>query len=102
MNKYYIYILRCDDNSLYTGITTEIERRMYEHKEGKVKAAKYTINHHFKQLEIYFESKSRSEASKLEWHIKRLSKKEKEKLIKDKSLEILKGKLEISDYKLIK
>lgn len=40
---YYTYILRCKDNSLYTGITTNIKRRLKEHKEKGEKAAKYTL-----------------------------------------------------------
>ncbi len=75
---------------------------MQEHKERKGKAAKYTSNHHFKNLEIYFESDSRSNASKLEWNIKHLLKKDKEELIKQKSLEKLKDKIDINKYNYIK
>ncbi len=38
--EYYVYIIRCQDNSLYTGITTDVERRYEEHKKGI--GAKYT------------------------------------------------------------
>lgn len=98
MNKYYIYIIRCSDNSLYTGITTDIDRRMMEHKTKSKLGAKYTKNHDFLRLEIYFETTDRSLASKLEYHIKRLSKKEKEEIITSKDLSILKDKLDINNY----
>ena len=98
MNKYYIYIIRCIDNSLYTGITTDIDRRMMEHKTKSKLGAKYTKNHDFLRLEIYFMTSSRSLASKLEYHIKRLSKVDKEKIITSKSLNILSDKLDINNY----
>ena len=75
---YYTYMLRCKDNSIYTGITTDVKRRMKEHKEKDVKGAKYTRRHEFLKLECVFSSENRVSASKLEYHIKRLSKKEKE------------------------
>lgn len=98
MNKYYIYIKRCSDNSLYTGITTDIDRRMMEHKTKSKLGAKYTKNHDFLRLEIYFETTSRSLASKLEYHIKKLSKVDKEEIITNKDLSILKDKLDIDNY----
>lgn len=100
MNKYYIYMIRCSDNSLYTGITTDIDRRMLEHKNKTFKGAKYTKTHDFLKLEIYFETSSRSLASKAEYYIKKLSKVEKESIILDKSLEILRDKLDIDNYKI--
>ena len=42
---YYTYILRCKDNSLYTGITTDLERRVREHITKDEKCAKYTYLH---------------------------------------------------------
>ena len=44
-SKYYTYILRCTDNTLYTGITTYLERRMEEHFSQNEKCAKYTKRH---------------------------------------------------------
>ena len=78
---YYTYMLRCKDNSIYNGITTDVKRRMKEHKEKDVKGAKYTRRHEFLKLECVFSSENRVSASKLEYHIKRLSKKEKEDII---------------------
>lgn len=42
MKFYYVYILRCSDNSLYVGITNDVERRLNKHNEGKLKNA-YTF-----------------------------------------------------------
>ncbi len=84
---YYTYILRCTDNSLYTGITTDLERRMKEHFSQDVKAAKYTKRHAPKKLELAWNSENKITASKLEYHIKkRLNKKQKEELIENYKL----------------
>ena len=83
---YYTYILRCKDNSLYTGITTDLERRLKEHKEKGEKTAKYTLRHEAEKIEIAWESENRVLASKLEFNIKRLVKKQKEELIKNPKL----------------
>lgn len=81
---YYVYILRCSDNSLYTGITTDIERRFKEHSDKNKKGAKYTHFHDVKSVEAVWTMPDRSSASKLEYYIKSLSKIEKEKLINGK------------------
>jgi len=81
---YFVYILRCNDNSLYTGITTNLCRRYYEHNFTN-KSAKYTKTKRPVKLEYYEVQKTRSEATKRENEIKKLSKENKEKLInKDK------------------
>lgn len=97
---YYIYMLRCCDNSLYTGITTNLNRRMQEHFSKGEKCSKYTFYHTAKKLETAWETSNRSLASKLEYHIKRLSKMQKESLIQNKSLlsSILENKIDSSDY----
>ena len=83
---YYTYILRCKDNSLYTGITTDLERRLKEHKEKGEKTAKYTLRHEVVKMEIAWKSENRVLASKLEFYIKKLTKKQKEELIKSPKL----------------
>lgn len=98
---YYIYMLRCSDNSIYTGITTSIERRMSEHFGKGKKCAKYTLNHNALKLECFWQTKNRSLATKLEYNIKRLSKKEKEKLIETSDLSIIKD-IEIDSYMIQK
>ena len=98
---YYIYMLRCQDNSIYTGITIDLERRMKEHFNKDDKCAKYTMNRTAKKLEIVWEAEDRKLASKLEYHIKQLSKKDKEELIQDASRisSLLEGKVDCSKYK---
>lgn len=79
--KSYTYMIRCVDGSIYTGITKDVQRRMQEHKSRGKECAKYTRTHHFLRLEAVFESESWSDAAKLEYAIKCLSKEKKESLI---------------------
>lgn len=96
---YYTYMLRCQDNSIYTGITTNIERRFEEHSSKNEKCAKYTRNHTAKRIECVWKSENRVLASKLEFHIKTLSKKQKEKLILNNNLEeLLSEKVDCNKY----
>lgn len=101
---YYTYILRCKDNSLYTGITTDLERRLKEHKEKGEKTAKYTLRHEAVKMEIAWESENRVLASKLEFNIKKLTKKQKEELIKNPKLlsELLGDKIQSELYSKIR
>jgi len=78
--KYFIYILRCSDDTLYTGITTDLERRLDEHNNSD-KGAKYTKLRRPVDLVYSEESEDRSSASKREYAIKKLSRKEKLELI---------------------
>lgn len=81
---YYIYMLRCTDNSLYTGITTDLNRRMKEHFEKTDKCAKYTRYHSAYKLETAWKTNTKALASKLEYHIKKdLNKAQKENLLKN-------------------
>ncbi len=99
---YYTYMLRCKDNSIYTGITTNVERRMEEHFGKDKKCAKYTLRHEAKKLEGVWMSENRILASKLEYHIKQLTKIQKEELIKKNNLQELLGeKVEADQYKKI-
>ncbi len=81
--NYFVYILRCSDNSLYTGITTDTNRRLCEHNGFSLKnvGSKYTAMRRPVKLIYSIKFKNRSEASKEEFRIKSLSKLEKEKLI---------------------
>lgn len=101
---YYVYMLRCEDNSLYTGITTDLERRFQEHITKDKKCAKYTLNHSVKKIEIAWITEDRISASKLEYHIKKnLSKSQKEELIRKNNLqELLSTKIDFSKYSKIK
>ena len=78
--EWWVYIVACSDESLYTGITTDQERRIAEHNDSK-KGAKYTRNKRPVNL-VYSEMHpNRSTASKREYEIKKLSRAEKLKLI---------------------
>ena len=75
----YVYILECRDGSLYTGWSTDPEKRLREHNEGK--GAKYTRSRRPCEL-VYVEAfDTKSEALKREAAIKRLSRDDKSKLI---------------------
>lgn len=97
---YYIYIIRCVDNSLYTGITTNVERRFQEHKQQLKKGAKYTHVHAPLKIEVVWSCNNRSQAAKLEYWFKTLSKSQKEMIInnKDNFQKILGQKLNVKDY----
>lgn len=99
---YYTYMIRCKDNSIYTGITTNLEKRMQEHFTKNEKCAKYTKKHTAIRLERAWKSENRIFASKLEYWIKHLSKLQKESLIKnpEKLQEFLSEKVEIENYNL--
>ncbi|MBP3579993.1 MAG: GIY-YIG nuclease family protein [Clostridia bacterium] len=75
----YIYIIRCEDNSLYTGIAKDIKARMKEHINAT--AAKYTSSHRIKQLCALWECESYRDAARLEYAIKTLTKSKKEALV---------------------
>lgn len=79
---YYIYMIRCKDNSIYTGITTNLEKRLREHLTRDKNCAKYTYVHIAKKLEVAWKTETRALASKLEYYIKKLKREEKESLIK--------------------
>ena len=78
---YFIYIVKCRDETYYTGYTTDIERRLKAHNEGK--GAKYTRARVPVEL-VYFEVfEDKIEAMKREYAIKQLKRKEKLELIKN-------------------
>jgi len=83
---YYTYMLRCEDNSIYTGMTNDLNKRMNDHFLKNKNGAKYTKSHTPKKLEAVWTSKEKSLACKLEYHIKQLNKSEKENLIMNKRL----------------
>ena len=78
---WYVYIVRCSDNSLYTGIAMDVKRRIDEHNNDNKTGAKYTRARRPVKLVYKEEVTSRSEAASRECIIKKLSKLEKEALI---------------------
>ena len=79
---WFVYILRCADGTLYTGITTDLPRRIAEHNERKL-GAKYTATRRPVKLVYSRKFATRSSASKAEARIKKLKKIEKSELIKN-------------------
>jgi len=79
---YYVYILKCKDGTLYTGITTDLERRIVEHNSSKL-GAKYTRARRPVKLIYSRKFRNRSTASRQEAEIKRLSRAEKLIFIKN-------------------
>lgn len=79
---HYIYIVECSDGSLYTGYTTDLDRRMKEHNSNT--GAKYTRGRTPVSLMYYEEFDNRSDAMKRECDIKKLKRKKKALLIKSK------------------
>lgn len=78
-NTWKLYILRCRDGSLYTGITVDVEKRLEAHRSGK--GAKYTRGRGPLELVYREECGSHSDALKREYQIKALTKEEKEQLL---------------------
>ena len=78
---YFLYILRCSDKTLYTGITLDVERRVREHNTSKL-GAKYTRARRPVKLVLRKKFRNRSAAMRAEAGIKALSRKEKLELIK--------------------
>ncbi len=83
MNNWYVYIVRCSDESLYTGITTDPERRVLEHNTGGRKGAGCTRARRPVSLVYTENAASRSSAAKREYQIKQLSRKEKLALVSE-------------------
>ncbi|AFZ72773.1 GIY-YIG nuclease family protein [Natronobacterium gregoryi] len=74
-----VYVLECADGSLYTGYTTDLERRVAEHDDGD--GAKYTRGRTPVELVYHERYESRSAAMSREYEIKQLSRREKERLV---------------------
>ncbi len=79
-DNHYCYILRCSDNTLYTGYTTDLERRLWEHNNS-AKGAKYTKSRRPCELVYHEAFDNKPDAMRREIEIKKLKKQEKEKLI---------------------
>ena len=95
----YIYILRCSDNSLYTGIASDLNRRLRQHL-GIIKGgAKYTKSHKVISVEAVWHSDSQTPARKLECAVKSLTHEQKENLISSPQSITDKYCCNLSDFK---
>jgi putative endonuclease len=79
-DEWYVYLVRCNDDSLYCGMTNDLEKRVTKHNSGR--GAKYTASRRPVEL-VYFETyPAKPLALKREWKIKQMTKEEKENLLK--------------------
>ncbi len=81
-DHWYLYVLLCSDGSYYTGVTVDVDRRLREHNASKA-GAKYTRSRRPVRLLFYEKFQTRSSAQKAEYHFKKLTRKQKEKLINE-------------------
>jgi len=88
--SWFLYILRCGDGSLYTGVTTDIDRRLKMHREGK--ASRYTRTHLPVELVYREECGGRSAALARECAVKSLSREGKERLMAGGQVRVPRGK----------
>lgn len=81
MADWFVYIVRCADGSLYTGITTDLERRVAEHNAGEPAGARYTRPRRPVTLVYHEHQGSRSAAGRRERLLQKLNKADKEQLV---------------------
>ena len=79
--SYWVYMLRCRDGSLYTGSTTDVERRCALHNAGK--GAKYTRSHPVEALEGLWRAPDLASAARMEYAVKRLPREKKLLLLRE-------------------
>lgn len=82
MNDWYVYLVRTAGKALYTGITTDVERRFAEHQAGAPKGARSLRGKGPLTLEFQAQVENRVVASRLEWAIKQWPRDQKEALIR--------------------
>jgi putative endonuclease len=82
MSDWYLYLIRCRDDTLYTGISTDVDRRFAQHRSEGYSGSKYLKGRG--PLSLVFKEKlgSKSLALKVEYRVKRMTKARKEKLVK--------------------
>ena len=95
----YTYIIKCKDDTLYTGIAKDVKKRMKE-QEDKSPKAKYTRSHPIAELCALWESDTMSDAAKLEWAVKKLERNRKLRLVQNPgALQDFFPQLECGNYK---
>jgi putative endonuclease len=81
MSQWFLYIVRAADNTLYTGITTNVARRFSEHEKGGPQAAKYLRHRQPLMLCYHTPIGDRAQALRAEYRVKKLKRQAKEALI---------------------
>src|ERR1700754_4512480 len=79
--RWHVYIVRCTDDTLYTGITRDVERRVDEHNSSNVLAASYTRSRRPVTLVYREPAATRAASSKREYELKQMTRREKDALI---------------------
>jgi putative endonuclease len=82
MKAWYLYLIRCGDGTIYTGVSTDVSRRLAEHRSGK--GARYLRGRGPLALARKVRVGDKSAAFRLEWRVKNLSRSAKEDLISGK------------------
>lgn len=85
MSQWFIYMVRTAKGALYTGITTDVSRRLSEHQAGAPRGARSLRGKGPLELVFTAETPDRASALKLEWRIKRLPRTQKEALVRGES-----------------
>ena len=85
MSTWSIYVVRCADDSLYTGIATDVDRRLREHRDGR-RGARYLRGRAPIELVYSQAVGDRSHASRIEYRLKQLAKTDKERLLRRPAL----------------
>lgn len=81
MQTYYFYLIRCSDDSLYSGVTTDLSRRLLEHNSQSIRGSKYVRSRQPAILVYHEKLSSKSKALKREAAVKKWSKEMKEQLV---------------------
>ncbi|MDN3723012.1 GIY-YIG nuclease family protein [Aequorivita sp. SDUM287046] len=97
MKFYFTYILQCSDNSYYTGMTNDLERRLEQHNEGKKRDC-YTFNRRPVELKWYIQCTNPTEAIKIEKQIKGWSRRKKTSLIQENWQDLIKFSKNYTEY----
>lgn len=84
-SEWFVYVIRCGDGTLYTGIATDVARRFAEHEAGGARSARYLRGRGPLALILAHAVGDRARALRLEARIKRLSRRAKERLVADPS-----------------
>jgi putative endonuclease len=80
--KWFLYILQCSDGTYYTGVTTDMRRRLHEHNNSN-RGAKYTRTRRPVKLIYFSEHENRSSAQKAEYRFKKLTRTQKKGVINE-------------------
>lgn len=88
MKTWYVYLLRCKDNTLYCGVTTDPERRLEEHNSGGKKGAKYTRSRGPVEIEAVEALPDKTSAYKLEYAVKQKNSTQKAVFLRKTALQM--------------